>query len=378
MAEISNAELSTLLSLTDTQKRDAWAASGSVTLPPTIRNFSKNLIFVLDSPGDPLDQYTLFTIEEIAETSDIPWADYTVNDATDGTIIRDTIIHPYIYAIQTGADRGAVATPVDLTYNPFEDSYAITISDDELDRILVDVGFPFLTFDDLEFTKKQVLNLMIRPAMEEFFKWFPKIRTESYQVVQNRFDFPVPSYAVKPVRAWITPGYPGSSIGNPIMYYFDEVLLAVNARGSFMQPQNNFMAPQKFVDIFGHTTYLLDRAVRQGIANQSSRVRIRLQHDADDNSLHVTGFSSKLGLLHVDWAIMSNLWSDIPFNRQTEVRDLARAKVMKALGMLRSQVRSEAIGTIDPTVFLTEADKLETKVIELWKSFPKAVIIRGT
>jgi hypothetical protein len=219
---------------------------------------------------------------------------------------------------------------------------------------------------------------MVKPAMEEFFKWFPKIRTESYQIVQSRFDIPMPGYAFKAVRAWVTPGYPGSSIGNPIMYYFDEVLLAINARGSFMQPQNNFMAPQKFVDMFGYNTYLLDRAARQGIANHSSRVRMRLQHNSTDNSMHLVGFSSKLGLLHVEWGQMSTLWNDIPFNRVTEVRELAQAKVLRAFGTLRSQVRNDAIGTIDPSTFLARADMLEQKVIQNWQQFTKPIAIRGT
>lgn len=378
MSEITNAELETLLGLSNRRKRDSWSASGSITLSATIRNIPRNTIFVLNAPATPLNQYTLFTTEDIAETENIDWANYDINDVTDGTIIKDSIVHPYIYAIQTQADRDAVIEPVDLTFNPFADTYAVEISEDELNKIMVNTGFPFLTWDDLEFTKKQVIQYMIKPAMEQYFKFFPKIRTESYQVVQARFEFPIPPYSEKPVRAWITPGYPGASIGNPIIYYFDEVLLAINARGSFMQPQNNFMAPQKWANIFGYNTYLLDRAARQGIANHSSRVRIRLAYDPDTNTRKLVGFSSKLGLLHVDWAIFSDLWTDVPINRRPEVRELAQAYVMRAFGMLRSQVRSDAIGTIDPTVFLAEADKLETKILEAWKTYPRPVVIRGT
>lgn len=378
MSTTTNPELNALLALDNTEKRDAWATFGSITLAETIRNIAKFTLFVLDSPGNPLDQYTLFTTNTIKESENISWDKLSLNNATDGTIIdTSSVISPYIYAIQNPTDRNTVADPVDIAYNPFSNLYSISISDEELNKIMIDVGFPFATWDDLEFTKEQILQLAIKPSMDEYFKWMPKIRTESYSLTNSRFDIPMPSYAYKAQRAWITPGYPGSSIGNPIMYYFDEVLLAINARGSFMQPQNNFMAQQKWVDTFGYNTYLLDRAVRQGIANHSSRVRIRLQHNSTDNSMHLTGFSSKLGLLHVEWAQTSTLWEDIPFNRQSEVRDLARAYVMRALGMLRSQVRNEAIGTINPEIFLNRATELETKVIGVWQSVTRAVVLRG-
>jgi len=371
-------ELTALLVLSNAHKRDSWASFGSITIVATIRSIARKTLFVLNAPGTPLDQYVLFTTADINETSNIDWANYTLNDATDGTIINATIINPYIYAILNPTDRAAIVDPVDTTFKPFENIYAIEITEEELNKIMIDVGFPFVTWDDIEFTKEQILQLCVFPAMEEYFKFFPKIRTESYTVVQSRFDIPMPSYAFKAARAWITPGYPGSSIGNPIVYYFDEVLMSINARGSFAHPQNNFMAPQKWTDIQGYNTYLLDRAARQGVANHSSRVRMKLQHSSTDNSMHLVGFSSKLGLLHVDWAIMSTLWEDVPYNRKTEVRDLARAYVLRALGMLRSQVRNDAIGTINSENFIARADVLELKVVENWKSFTKCVIIRGT
>jgi hypothetical protein len=74
---------------------------------------------------------------------------------------------------------------------------------------------------------------------------------------------------------------------------------------------------------------------------------------------------------------MSNLWSDIDYRRLNDVRKLATARVLRALGMLRSQAKSDVPGTVDYSGFITRAKELEDKIYGDWSQFTKPAIVRS-
>jgi hypothetical protein len=119
-----------------------------------------------------------------------------------------------------------------------------------------------------------------------------------------------------------------------------------------------------------------DRAVRQGITNYAQRISFRTQKDANGVK-RVTGYSLKTGLLIIDWAHESNKWEDVDYRQLNDVRNLAAARVLRAIGSLRSQARSDLPGNIDFNSFLNRADKLEEEIINKWMEHTKAVAIRA-
>jgi hypothetical protein len=120
----------------------------------------------------------------------------------------------------------------------------------------------------------------------------------------------------------------------------------------------------------------LDRAARQGIINYASRIHFRIQRDKGGNR-KLIGHSNKIGLIEVHWAYTSNNWIDVDFRRLGEVRKLAAARVLRHLGMLRSQVKTDTPGAINYEMFISRAKELEDEVMTFWKEIPKAVVIRG-
>lgn len=210
--------------------------------------------------------------------------------------------------------------------------------------------------------------------MLEYFKWFPIITIETETLTNFQINKPIPSYAFGCQRAWVNPGYPvNSNIHNPLIRYFDEVMLAASSRGAFSNPSINYKKRQGFVDTNAFSTYILEKAVRQASVNYSNRTRIRV----DTHAGVVRGYCNKTGMIEYEWAQYSNRWEDIPFNRQPEVRELAKAYVLRAFGMLRSQQDSASPGKLDYSEFIARADVLEAKVKDLWASYPKNAIIRG-
>lgn len=368
-------KLDFLLSIDNYRRRDTWAVYGSTIYPATQTEYMKDDIFQLDAPGTIWHNAIFYVKDELHLDSSFNWTDYTFENQLKGTIY-DTlhIIHPSFHCILTEAQLLAITEPIDLSFIAFKAIDPIDIDDTTLNTILLEVGVPFITLEELEFNREEILNLMIKPALEEYYKWFPIRTVEQFPVPVANINIPIPPY-VKMVRnAYINPGYPitGNHL-NPITRYFDEVVLASSSRGSFANPAINYRKRQPFFDIQSYSTFLLEKAVRQGAINHGSRKRIRVEMV----NKRLVGYSNIQGILEVEWGTMSNKWEDIPFNRQREVRELATAKILRALGTLRGQVNSNLPGNINYENFITRAEALEEKIITQWQDTTKAVIIRG-
>jgi hypothetical protein len=318
---------------------------------------------------------TIQSVTEGLNNSFINWNEYRFENQAKGTIMNNlNIIHPNIYCILTRDQMLAIVEPLDLSFIAFKGIDAVNIDDDNLNTILLEAGVPFITLEELEFSREEIIKLMIKPAIEEYYKWHPILVVEQYPVPVANINIPIPPYVKVVQRAYINPGYPiTGNHRNPITRYFDEVILAASSRGSFANPAINYRKRQPYADIQAYSTFLLEKAVRQGAINVGSRKRIRV----DMVNGRLTGYSNIQGILEVEWGACSYDWNDIPFNRQSEVREFATAKVLRALASLRMQANSNLAGTIDYAEFLNRAKELEEKVLTLWRESTKSVIVRG-
>jgi hypothetical protein len=369
--------LELLYSYTLAQRRDAWISMGQQEVDTFTKTYTRNSLVRVMPAAIPLNGCIVFVDEDFVDNT-FSWSDWTLDNASTGTIINTSlIIHPHLHVILTSAQyQSLTLIDFDPTFIPFSEtalSDAITIDDDELNRILIEAGVPFIDLSELEYSKEAILKNMIYPAVQEYFKWFPIITMGLYGCADTNFDIPIPEGAFTAVRAYINPGYPISNVqGNPLIRYFDEVLMSISPRGAFSTPNLNSSRRQGFVDTQSYATYILERAARQGIINYGTRTRLRFFIQQG----RVKGYTTKRGVLEIEWGSMSNKWSDIPFNRQSEARELAKAYVLRAFAMLRMQAKSDLPGIIDYSQFLTRADDLEKKVIDLWQASTKSVTIR--
>lgn len=367
--------LEALRTFTANRIRDAWVLMGSKVLPGNSLDYIMDDIFQLNAPGTPFHNAIMFSSKTFINETAIDWNAYHIYNATDKTI-ADTmnIIHPSIFCLLTGTQLAAIPEPFDPMFRPFNNIDPISISEEELNTILLEVGIPFITFEELEYSREDILKYMIKPAMKEYFKWFPIITIENHPIVGTNFDIPIPPYAFTASRVYLNPGYPiTSNTGNPLARYFDEVLMSISPRGSIATPNLNSGRRQGFVDVDNFSTYIMERAARQGVVNYGSRTRVRVQVQQG----RIKGYTTKRGMLEIEWAQNSTDWDDIPFNRQSEVRELAKAYILRGFYMLRTQAKSDIPGVVNYDHFNTRANTLEEKIITLWREATKAVIIRN-
>ena len=385
----ANIRLEALKTYTPNRVRDAWVALGSQTVDFNSKMFNRNAMFKLASsattPG-ALNGALFFCDADVMLPTTWSWANMFLADAQEGTIVDQTtgIISPHIFLVLTASALSAITIPYDATFVPFQDvggqgagvtpNSLVIIDPTDLEQILLPLGVPFINISELEFTEDQILNNMILPAMKQFYKWFPIIEMGIYPLQNYRFEIDVPAWAQTCVRAYINPYGPvsGNNVGSPFAYWAEQVV-SMPTMGGGASPGFNSHRRPGYSNTLNTGTYILERAVRQGVINYATRTRIKTYIQQGK----LKGHTNKFGMLEVEWGCFSNQWSDIPFNRLDEVRELCQAYVLRAFGMLRMQSRADIAGGLDYQQFLTRADTLEQKIVTLWQESSKASIVRS-
>lgn len=377
--------LDMLLSYTNERKRDTWATLGEASVPGTTKFFAQNSLFRLNSvtiPSTPLHGAIIFISDDITLPSSFSWANMEISNETNGDIIDITtsIISSHIHVILSSSAFDAITDPIDYTFIPFQEPNStafLTISPHNLEMILTEVGVPFITLEELEFSRDRIVNNMIYPAVREYYKFFPITSVGNYPLSNNTFSIPIPPDPIfTPIEARIIPGVPisGQGIQNPLTFFFDEVLMNVagGANGGFSTPGYATSRRRGTQGMTNIATTVLERAVRSGIVNYAQRNRLRISIQEGK----VTGYSTVKGTLQITWGAWNSTFEMIPFNRQSEVRQLSTAYALRALGMLRGQSNSTIPGTIKYDSFLNRAETLEKEILSFWRESTKATLVR--
>lgn len=356
--------------------RDSWAALGSATITANSRIYNKEQIYKIDNPLCPLNGSLLYCKKEYIG-NDLDWSQAVLVEMSDISF-GNNIISENFTLVMTSEEFETITSPIDENFIPFylefQNTSDIKISDDELDIILLEVGVPFVRLEELEYTRQQIANLMIKPALQEYFKWFPKTTVESYNAGVTKvqeFEFPENAYSV--IHVSVQQGMAQGATTNTLLRYFDEVVWS--SRSPMMGNVGGRQSPRTRTGGWGDM--MLDRSVRQGMINYASRVHYRVLNK--NGKKYLSCYTNKTGQIQVHYAIQSNDWNDIEFARLPEARKLATAKVMRALAGIRSQAKADIPGMIDYDKWMSRADDLENKVLEDWKDLVKTSgIIRGS
>lgn len=373
-------KLEILKSYTARRIRDSWVAMGSLNATPSTTIYVKDNIYKVVDPLSALDGYLVFCTQEFltAQMGPVNWQLARLEDYTYGEIsFANGIISPNFTVLLTAAEVAAIAEPVDPTFIPYKDanltSSTVNIPEDEFRTIITDLGAPFIRIDELEYTQQEIIDLMVRPALEEYFKWFPKILIMNYPITTSNvveIEFPTQAYDV--VHVAVNQGIASGS-SNILLRYFDEVVWT--AQSPMMGHVGGRKAPRTLTQDFG--SMMLDRAVRQGMINYGTRVH----HDIvkRDGKKFLRAYSNKMGNLQVHFALYTLDWNDVEFARRPELRELVRAYILRAFGSLRSQAKADIPGAVDYSEWINRAEEIRARVIDEWKDLVKyAGVLRGS
>jgi hypothetical protein len=269
----------------------------------------------------------------------------------------------------------------DNTFLPYQnsevlfDSGGVNISDDELQTILTPIGFPFVTFEDVEYSKDQICKYMIHPALQRYFSFRPIIQREPGIVTSQggKFEVEFPKNAYACIPYYTVPG--GASMGagsggSPFSFYNEMRMTGMVGAGGRFGRGVHYYGKQVpgFVNMEWRNTMIDQMITNQGFLNFFRREKYDRVRD-ENGKYWATGFSTIGGNLNFIWLKASDNWEDVKWEDvENLARPMARIEILRNFAMLRSLVKADIPGQLDANVLMQRADAIEQKLEPLLKS----------
>ena len=110
-----------------------------------------------------------------------------------------------------------------------------------------------------------------------------------------------------------------------------------------------------------------DIAAKQGLINFFKR-----QHyhkEKINGVLYATGFTTVGGILNFKWLCNSKDWDDIPMeDLEVWARPMVRSEVLRNFSVIRSLVKTDIAGQLDPSIFKELRQEIENELLPKCKS----------
>ena len=242
----------------------------------------------------------------------------------------------------------------------------ITITDEILNQILVEVAFPIIDFSDFAYTKDQVKELFIAKAMREYYIQFP-IKSYGEISATGVFEIAFPNDDVFNVidARLNTNDISGSNtiINDPLVRSRNVTRTGYGQTGMYGTPYS-----------YGNErTYHSRRAEYQAVKNTQGAFRFKVDH----NTRKVTGYTNVQGKVNVTWAEHSTDFGHIPFEKIDDVISLSKAHLMRGWGNMLLISQTDLGNEIDGQFLVDRSDDLKEEVYDRWQSLTKVIIIRS-
>jgi hypothetical protein len=359
-----------------------WHALGEVTVTKKTKMYPKDSIIRVDaSSGNgkskaPLHNCFLYVAETYVVDRktrfEIDWETVSIDDvsgllvASEGIQVPYWVVLPAKWSTQFTPDDNFIPYASD---NGMIDNGGIIIKDEDLELLLVEVGFPFLSFNDVEYSKAEITRVCVKPAMQRFYTFFPIIQEEAGGNYGrgNEFLVPFPENAYACVPYYTVPGGTSASqaSNNPFSFYNELQLTgAFGASGGGAYGRGihyNGKRTPGFVGMDWKNTQLDRLAVSQAMLNYFRREKYR--RVKIDDKLYAKGFTTIGGNLNFKWLCWSPDFDNVPFELLEPVaRPMCKIAILRAFGVLRSLVKTDIAGQLDATVLTNAAKELEDAI----------------
>jgi hypothetical protein len=385
-----------LLQLTEDEILNHWSALGEMKITSKNKMYSKDSIVRVDCSelgnGGPSSSALHNVILYVAENyivdnirkPQIDWTAMNIDDVTGQYVAIDGIQSPYFVVLPAKWNATFVPDPQFLPYQESEgvvvNNGGIIISDDEMELLLVDIGFPFLTFQDVEFSKNEIQRVCIKPAMQRFYTFFPIIEEEAGSNYSRGSEFliPYPENAYRCVPYYSVPGGVSASqaSNNPFTYYNELQMTGATGMGGKFGRGLHYhgkLTPG-YVGMEWRNTQLDRLATSQAFLNYFRREKC--SRKIIDGKLYAYGFTSVGGNLNFKWLKWDPDWNMIPFELLENVaRPMCKSAILQQFGMLRTLVKTDIAGQIDSTVLTNERKTIEDNLKPILNSIATSGVL---
>lgn len=371
-------KLSLLRNYAPYRKRDAWAALGENVIKTSTKFYNEGMIYRISTDTNDtisnsgLAGYLIYCAEEYMGR--LNWENALLVDEDYGEItFGNDIISSHFYAILSCAEFNSISEDVDESFTPFkelkDEKDTVLIRDSDYRIIMSCLGGPFIRDEELEYTREEVSELAIRPALETMFKWCPKTRADTYSVTTDVQNIAMPSDAYGVVGLSLQQyGAANAIVNNPILWTMTVApYLTGGMTGSFMKGGSD-----RAGELLGRN------AANQGLINYKRRVHYEGPYVDRDGSItgtpddkYIRVYSNTQGTFNIWWAIHTLNFDDIEFAQRDNAFKLCQAKVKQLFGNLRRQTKTDIPGQVDYEYLVKEGVEEEKEVVEVLKKLVK-------
>ena len=364
-----------------------WFSLGGLEATPASKVYTKGMLYRVVAPDakEKINNALVFCNEDYIGKLD--WNSAVIMNPAHGELsFGNTIISPIVTMVLSGDMFDDTIVPDD-NFIPFsitdgESVYTlknvgdVIISDSDYQQCIKCLGAPFVQEDELEYSKEEIINLAIKPALDMYFKWFPKVEVHTYPATGalQEVDFPKDAYDI--VRADVQQmGSSGPFNGpqNVLLRYWDESLYGGFGAGSYYGygMTGSYSSTMGLSGANATGNLLAARAVAQGLTNYMTRVHID-RYQRPDGTWYAQFYSSKGGTVEIYYAMRTYDFNNVEFARRPEVLKLCSAFVKELFANVRRQIKSDIPGAVDYSGWLTEAQTEKKEVEEDFKQLVKA------
>lgn len=375
-------KLEILKSYTPLYVKATWEILGKQEITPTTKFYSKDILYRINIPGEStLNGSMVFCTQDCMEVQD--WLNAELCDYNFGYItFGNDIISPNFRLVCTHQEIENSIGSVPESFVPFKDYLQKTgvVQIDEMDyqTCLKVLGFPYITEDELEYSKEEILNLAIKPALEEYFHWLPNVKIETHSITGKiqEIQFPMDAYDVVNISLQQKGSIGAGNVSNSILRYFDMASysaynfsgLTGNYRG-ITAPTTNLSSPESF---------LSSRQLTQAFTNLNTRFHFD-KYTKEDGTKWIKLYSNKLGNVDIHWALKSLNFNDVEFAQRQNLIKYCQGEIMELFANLRQQAKSDVTGYYDYSTWLSNAKTMKDDVRTEWKNLVKvSSIMRGS
>ena len=375
-----------------------WNAFGELKATNNTKVFTKDTIFQVTEEGPLKDAIVYckygYNVDPKNGFDPIDWKTAQKQDVEGQVYFYQGVVSPNFQILLTPDEYHQIDTtvPIPEDFIPFTNNNAktssISISDQEYMIVAAELGVPFLREEELEYNRDIIIDICIKPAIDQYYAFFPIIIDEAVQGIGPNQEYFVeyhtfpddPSAVAYKGIPYMTMGAGGgtsAAYGTGAFSFMREQYTSGYMGGSSYGFGRGITYSKPVPGFTGRSNgdfmsaYILGRAAQQGYINYNRR-----EYDRDvfkNNKRYVHGFASTGGALNIHWMCMSTDYARIDYWMLPEVRKLCTANALRNLGALRSLIKPSDNNPIDFSGMQTRADALESKVLERWSKDPTAL-----
>lgn len=368
-----------------------WNAFGELKATNNTKVFTKDTIFQVTEDGPLKDAIVYckygYNVDPKNGFDQIDWKTAQKQDVEGQVYFYQGVVSPNFQILLTPDEYHQIDTtaPIPEDFIPFTNNNAktssISISDQEYMIVAAELGVPFLREEELEYNRDIIIDICIKPAIDQYYAFFPIIIDEAVQGIGPNQEYFVeyhtfaddPSAVAYKGIPYMTMGAGGgtsAAYGTGAFSFMREQYTSGYMGGSSYGFGRGITYSKPVPGFTGRSNgdfmsaYILGRAAQQGFINYNRR-----EYDRDvfkNNKRYVHGFASTGGALNIHWMCMSTDYARIDYWMLPEVRKLCTANALRNLGALRSLIKPSDNNPIDFSGMQTRADALESKVLERW------------